>query len=117
MPPREKPSQPRPQHIVMRGFEPTVQAARVRLSAVRPDAYAQTRNALDGAVTGLSPYITHGLLSLRDVYTDVYVRYPLDATHKFVFELGWRVYYRHVWAQIGEDIHKSLHPGLLPDDA
>jgi len=47
----------------------------------------------------------------------VYARYPLDAKHKFVFELGWRAYYRHVWAHIGEGIHKSLHAGLLPDDA
>ena len=101
----------------MRRFEPIAQAARARLAAVRPDAYAQTRNALDGAVTGLSPYITHGLLSLRDVYADVQARHPLDAKHKFVFELGWRAYYRHVWAHIGEGIHKSLHSGLLPDDA
>ena len=101
----------------MRSFEPTLQAARARLAAVRPDAYAQTRNALDGAVTGLSPYLTHGLLSLREVYADVHARYALDAKHKFVFELGWRAYYRHVWAHLGEDIHKSLHAGLLPDDA
>jgi deoxyribodipyrimidine photo-lyase len=87
----------------MRRFEPTAQAARDRLAAVRPEVYAQTRNALDGAVTGLSPYITHGLLSLRDVYTDVHARYQLDAKHKFVFELGWRAYYRHVWAHIGEE--------------
>jgi deoxyribodipyrimidine photo-lyase len=101
----------------MRSFEPTLQAARARLAAVRPDAYAQTRNALDGAVTGLSPYLTHGLLSLREVYADVHARYALDAKHKFVFELGWRAYYRHVWAHLGDDIHKSLHAGLLPGDA
>ena len=101
----------------MRGFEPTLQAARARLAEVQPEAYARTRNALDGAVTRLSPYITHGLLSLRDVYAGVHARYPLDAKHKFVFELGWRAYYRHVWAQLGEDLHQSLHPGLLPDAA
>jgi deoxyribodipyrimidine photo-lyase len=49
----------------MRSCEPTAQAAQARLAAVRPDAYAQTRNALDGAVTRLSPYITHGLLFAR----------------------------------------------------
>ena len=101
----------------MHKLEPTLKAARARLAAVRPDAYAQTRNALDGAVTGLSPYITHGLLSLRDVYSGVHARHPLDAKHKFVFELGWRAYYRHVWAHLGEGIQRSLHPGLLPDDA
>ena len=98
-------------------FEPTLQAARARLAQVRPDAYARTRNALDGAVTGLSPYITHGLLSLRDIYLDVSARYLLEARHKLVFELGWRAYYRHVWSHLGEGIHQSLHDGLLPDDS
>jgi deoxyribodipyrimidine photo-lyase len=72
----------------MRSFEPTAQAARARLAEVHPDTYAQTRNFLNGAVTGLSPYITHGIINLRDAYTDVHARYPLDAKHKFVFELG-----------------------------
>jgi deoxyribodipyrimidine photo-lyase len=98
-------------------FEPTRQAALARLAAVQPDAYARTRNALDGAVTGLSPYLTHGLLSLREVHAAVHARQPLDARHKFVFELGWRAYYRHVWAHLGQGIHRSLHPGLLPDAA
>jgi len=101
----------------MRNFEPTVQAALARLAEVQPDAYARTRNALDGAVTGLSPYITHGLLSLRDVYSAVQARQPLDAKHKFVFELGWRAYWRHVWMHVGDGLHHSLHTGLLPDDA
>ncbi len=98
-------------------FEPSLQAARALLAQVQPDAYARTRNALDGAVTYLSPYITHGYLSLRDVYCAVHALHPLDAKHKFVFELGWRAYYRHVWAHLGQGIHQSLHPGLLPDVA
>ena len=38
-------------------FEPTLEAAHARLSAVNPDAYARTRNALNGAVTRLSPLV------------------------------------------------------------
>lgn len=45
-------------------FPPTLAAARARIAAVRPSEYARSRNALDGAVTRLSPYITHGLVSL-----------------------------------------------------
>ena len=99
------------------GFEPTTQAAQARLAAVNPAAYARTRNALDGAVTRLSPYLTHGLLSLREVYDAVNARHPLDAKHKFVFELGWRAYWRHVWEHVGDGIHQSTHQGLLPDHA
>ncbi|NBS47466.1 MAG: deoxyribodipyrimidine photolyase, partial [Betaproteobacteria bacterium] len=49
------------------GFEPTAAAALQRLAAVRPHDYARSRNHLQGAVTGLSPYITHGLLTLPQV--------------------------------------------------
>lgn len=98
-------------------FEPTLEAGHARLAAVHPDAYARTRNALDGAVTRLSPYLTHGLLSLREVYSAVHARHPLHAQHKLVFELGWRAYYRHVWSHLGDGIHQSLRPGLLPDAA
>ncbi|MEN9467205.1 MAG: hypothetical protein RL081_1206, partial [Pseudomonadota bacterium] len=90
-------------------FEPTLQAAHVRLAAVNPDAYARTRNALEGAVTRLSPYLTHGFLSLREVYETVHARHPLNVQHKLVFELGWRAYWRHVWEHLGDGIHQSIH--------
>jgi deoxyribodipyrimidine photo-lyase len=98
-------------------FAPTLAAAHARIAAVQPDAYARTRNAIDGAVTGLSPYITHGLVSLTEVLAGVAARHPLPVQHKFVFELGWRAYFRHVWQHRGDGILTSLHPGLLPDDA
>lgn len=101
----------------MSSFEPTLQAAHARLAAVNPDAYARTRNALEGAVTRLSPYLTHGFLSLREVYETVHARHPLNVQHKLVFELGWRAYWRHVWEHLGDGIHQSIHTGLLPDDA
>ena len=95
-------------------FPPTRQAALERVSAVRPGDYARSRNAIEGAVTGLSPYITHGLLSLPDVLAGVIANHPLDIQHKFVFELGWREYFRHVWAFRGEEIFESLREGLQP---
>jgi deoxyribodipyrimidine photo-lyase len=98
-------------------FEPTLAAAQARIAAVRPTAYARTRNALDGAVSGLSPYITHGFVTLADVLAGVAARHALDVQHKFVFELGWRAYFRHVWQHRGEAILHSLHEGPLPDDA
>jgi deoxyribodipyrimidine photo-lyase len=96
---------------------PTLAAAQARIAAVRPAAYARTRNAIDGAVSGLSPYITHGLVSLTEVLAGVAERHDLDVQHKFVYELGWRAYFRHVWQQRGEGILQSLHEGPLPDAA
>jgi deoxyribodipyrimidine photo-lyase len=98
-------------------FAPTLDAAQARIAAVRPTAYARTRNALDGAVSNLSPYITHGFVTLADVLAGVAARHALGVQHKFVFELGWRAYFRHVWQHRGEGILHSLHEGPLPDDA
>ena len=95
-------------------FPPTRQAALARVRAVRPGDYARSRNAIEGAVTGLSPYITHGLVNLPEVLAGVTVMHSLDVQHKFVFELGWREYFRHVWAFRGEEIFESLREGLLP---
>lgn len=98
-------------------FEPTPAAAQARIAAVRPAAYARTRNALDGAVSQLSPYITHGLVTLADVLAGVAQRHALAVQHKFVYELGWRAYFRHVWQHRGDAILQSLREGPLPDDA
>ena len=96
---------------------PTLCAAKARIAAVRPADYARTRNALDGAVSGLSPYITHGFVTLPEVLAGVAAREALGVQHKFVYELGWRAYFRHVWQHRAEGIFESLHPGPLPDAA
>ncbi len=98
-------------------YAPTLAAAQARIAALRPSDYARTRNALDGAVSGLSPYITHGFVTLSDVLAGVASRHPLSAQHKFVFELGWRDYFRHVWSHRGDGILRSLHAGPLPEGA
>ncbi len=96
---------------------PTRSAALAHIARVRPAAYARTRNHLDGAVTGLSPYITHGVVTLREVLAGVLQREPLDVQHKLVFELGWREFFRHVWSHRGDEILQSLHAGPRPDAA
>jgi len=98
-------------------FEPTLAAARARLDALRPEAYARTRNHLEGAVTRLSPYLTHGYLSLAQVLHTVCERHALGLEHKFVQELGWRAFFHHAWRHRGEGIFASLHAGPLPDHA
>ena len=98
-------------------FEPTAAAARARLAAVRPSEYARTRNHLGGAVTRLSPYLTHGFITLPETLAAVLARGPLDVQHKFVYELGWRAFFHHVWRHRGVAIFDSLHAGPLPDDA
>jgi deoxyribodipyrimidine photo-lyase len=102
---------------VMQAYPPSRAAGVERIKRVQPAAYARTRNHLSGAVTGLSPYLTHGLLTLEDVLAEVLQRGSLDVGHKLVFELGWREFFRHVWQHAGTGILSSLHPGPLPEQA
>jgi deoxyribodipyrimidine photo-lyase len=98
-------------------FPPERSEALRRISTIRPGEYARSRNHLDGAVTRLSPYITHGLVSLPEVLAGVAANHTLDIQHKLVYELGWRAYFRHVWQHRGDGILQSFHPGPLPEQA
>ncbi len=98
-------------------FTPTREEVLARIASVRPAEYARTRNALNGAVTQLSPYITHGFVSLPEVLQGVRSQHTVNSQDKFLFELGWREYYRHVWQHRGDGIFESLHEGVLPESA
>ncbi len=91
-------------------FAPTREAALQRAAAISPSSYARSRNALDGAVTGLSPYLTHGIISLPEVATQVAQQHKLSYDDKLIFEFGWREFFHHVWerAREPEDILKDM---------
>ena len=104
------------------------QAAEAKLARVRPSRYAKSRNHLDGAVTGLSPYIRHGVLSLAEVRDAVFqaIRRRDDGS-KLINELGWRDFWQRMWQELGdriEDDQEAIKTGHdpasyareLPDD-
>ena len=97
-----------PQHL--QSFEPTREAALSRIAALSPAAYARTRNALDGAVSGLSPYFTHGIVSLPEVAAKVAQKHRLGYADKLVFEWGWREFFHHVWEHVAkpDDILQNM---------
>ncbi|NDJ35464.1 MAG: deoxyribodipyrimidine photo-lyase [Chloroflexi bacterium] len=91
-------------------------AAEKALQTIKPKRYARTRNYLDGAVTRLSPYIRHGVLSLGEIrdHALAMVDNPSTAA-KFINELGWRDYYQRVYEQIGDGIwqdHENYKTGF-----
>ncbi len=96
-------------------FPPSYEAALQRIAAISPSGYARTRNALDGAVTGLSPYLTHGIVSLPEVATLVAQKHKLGYEDKLVFEFGWREFFHHVWERTKQpdDILKDMRPANL----
>ncbi|MFN8750908.1 MAG: FAD-binding domain-containing protein [Betaproteobacteria bacterium] len=88
------------------------EAAIAQLDRVDPAAYARSRNFLDGAVTGLSPWITHGMLDLPEVLARLRQRHCLGPEDKLVCELGWREFFHHVWRHLGEGILADVRPPL-----
>lgn len=94
--------------------------AQYRLCRVDPVAYGQTRNYLEGAVTQLSPFIRHGVLSLcevRDVVLNV-VPNPA-AAEKMVQQLAWRDYWQRLYVSLGDRIWDDLEvykTGFEPSD-
>lgn len=98
-------------------FAPNRAAALERCDRVDPRRYAATRNHLHGAVSGLSPYITHGLITIPEVLDRIATRHTVGWQDKFVFELGWREYFHHAWRHLGEAIWQAARGLPAPDSA
>ena len=108
-----------------------------RLTLLDPARYGATRNHLDGAVTRLSPYIRHGVLTLAEVRDAVFARLreradpaptvqgklfepqaaacgwsasQRRAGEKLIAELGWRDYWQRLWHQLGDGIWLDREP-------
>lgn len=84
--------------------------ALAKIRAINLSVYARTRNQLDGRVTRLSPYITHGITDVPEVIHLISEKNVLSWDEKFIFELGWREYFHHVWDRLGEDIWCNQTP-------
>ena len=94
-------------------FDPTFNEALRRLAALHPGEYARTRNALDGAVSGLSPYLTHGVVSMRQCVAHLAQRHRLGFDDKLVFEFAWREFFHHVWTREGDAVLRDMRPAEL----
>ena len=94
-------------------FEPTHTEALRRIDALHPARYALSRNALDGAVSGLSPYFTHGVVGLRQAVARVVQKHRLNFEDKLMFEFAWREFFHHVWSREGEAVLRDLRPANL----
>lgn len=93
-------------------FPPTEEAAWNRVRAADPGAYARRRNHVDGPVTRLSPYLTHGLIDLPDAVHALRLRHRPSALAKLEFEFAWREYFHHVWRHAGDGILADLRPSV-----
>lgn len=73
--------------------------------------YAARRNTVwppsARGASGLSPYIRHGIVSLREVW-DAVEGGPAADVEKFRDELLWQEYARHLYARVGTATRRSL---------
>ena len=74
------------------------------IKMINPLQYTKTRNYINGAVTYLSPYISRGVISVKEVQQAVLKKgYKPHQIEKFLQELAWREYYQRVW-QVKNDL-------------
>lgn len=91
-------------------FPPGRAAGLERLAAFRVASYAGSRNFAGErrGVSALSPYLRHGLVTLPEA-RDHALAEPGNP-FKFVQELGWREYWRHVLARRGRAVFEDQEP-------
>ncbi|MDX6765459.1 MAG: FAD-binding domain-containing protein [Candidatus Methylacidiphilales bacterium] len=93
-------------------------AALAQLRSWTAGGYAATRNSLlpgHGNVSRLSPYLRHGVLTLREVAEHVRHTCTSEADRvKFWAELGWRQFWLLVRRARGDAIYHDLEPPKVP---
>jgi deoxyribodipyrimidine photo-lyase len=87
-----------------------------KINVIHPEKYAKTRNYLNGDITYLSPYISRGVISTKQVMGTILKNgFSLVQSEKLIQELAWREYYQRVWQvkkeQIWDDL-KQLQPDV-----
>ena len=78
-------------------FETDFKTILGKLDQIDPIKYRSSRNYIDGAVTYLSPYISRGVISTKQVLESVLKKgYKISQIESFVKELFWRDYFQRV---------------------
>lgn len=97
-------------------FETEYKKILEKLSLINPISYGRTRNHIEGDVTRISPYLTHGVISLPFVRDVVLKKYSTKDSYTFIFELAWREFFQRVYdEEEGAIFHdlKSEQRGVL----
>jgi deoxyribodipyrimidine photo-lyase len=80
-----------------------------RIHSIDPVKYASTRNFLSGQVTYLSPYLSRGVISVKQVMESLsHNGFSFLQSEKLIQELAWREYYQRVWQVKKEEIWDDL---------
>lgn len=80
-----------------------------RLSEFNPEGYAGTRNFTYGSVSGLSPYLSRGVITSKDAYTALLNNYGRNQCIPFLKQLLWREYFQRKLQHNPEPASSPLH--------
>lgn len=68
-----------------------------QIDNIDPIKYCRSRNYIDGAVTYLSPYISRGVISTKQIFEHVLKKgYAVKDIEHFIKELCWRNYFQRL---------------------
>ena len=73
------------------------------LAQINTVTYAKERNFV-GSGTGISPYVSRGVLTLPQVRDYVLKNRTINQSYTFIFELAWREYWQREWMIRGDEI-------------
>lgn len=91
-------------------FSVAMQDISDRINEIDPIAYAQTRNFSNGHVTYLSPYISRGVISGRQIIESIANNgFSSVQSEKLIQELAWREYFQRVWQHLDDDIFDDIY--------
>ena len=90
-------------------FDTDYNAILSKIDLIDPIDYGKTRNYLNGSVTRLSPYISRGVISTRQVASIILAKgYKPYNIESFLKELAWRDFFQQVWIHLGDDINTDI---------
>ena len=83
-----------------------------QLHAFDPAFYGRTRNHLDAAVSRLSPYLRHGMITINEVRDHLRSRFAHDPNRleEFLRQLAWRDFFEKVLTWYGRRLEDDLEP-------
>ena len=77
--------------------------------------YAATRNYQKGKLTYLSPYISRGVISTKQIFNHLKKEgYSWEQSEKLIQELSWRDYWQLVWKNKEADIFQDMKQPQKP---
>ena len=80
-----------------------------RIHRVDPIQYGKTRNYTAGAVTYLSPYVSRGVISGKQIHDALIASgYNAVESEKLLQELAWREYFQRVWQNKGDSLFEDI---------